>query len=84
MERRYASSMSYNSVTTLPTTACTTDLSATYTFAFPTGQPTATTWTINAAPAGSQSDALCETMSLNQAGTRTESGTAADANECWR
>jgi type IV pilus assembly protein PilE len=42
--------------------------------------PTTTTYTIQAVPTGS--DPLCGTLTLNQAGVRTESGTGTVA-DCW-
>ena len=45
--------------------------------------PTATTYTIQAVPTGSQTDdTLCMTLSLNQAGQRFESGSGTVA-DCW-
>ena len=51
-----------------------------YNISFPAGQPTATTYIVQAVPAGS--DPLCGTLTLNQAGVRTESGTGTVA-DCW-
>jgi type IV pilus assembly protein PilE len=83
MERQYSTSMSY--AVALPTLSCTTDLSGFYTFAFATGQPQASSYTIEAIPAGAQaSDTKCETISINHLGVKTESGTASTAAECWR
>ena len=89
MERVYASNIRYDqnagAATALPATTCRTDLSASYTFAFTSGQPQARTFTIQAAPSGGQAtnDTRCATLSINQAGTRTTSGTDTVAN-CWR
>jgi type IV pilus assembly protein PilE len=54
-----------------------------YNLSFPAGQPTATTYIVQAVPTGSQTnDTLCMTLTLNQAGVRTESGTGTVA-DCW-
>jgi type IV pilus assembly protein PilE len=83
MERQYTTSMSYASVT-LPNTSCVQDLSVTYSFAFATAQPTATTYLINATPTGPQArDLQCGTLSLSQTGARTVSGTKT-SKECWQ
>jgi len=89
MERVYASNIRYDqnagASTVLPTTACRTELSTSYTFAFATGQPTASTFTIQATPIGAQaaSDSGCATLSINQAGTRGVSG-GQTVPQCWR
>ena len=51
-----------------------------YNLSFAAGQPTTTTYIIRAVPA--ISDPLCGTLTLNQAGVRTESGTGTVA-DCW-
>jgi type IV pilus assembly protein PilE len=82
MERQYSTTMSYN--VTLPTAGCTADLTGFYTFAYATAQPTASTYTIEATPAGAQtSDTQCATLSINHLGVKTVSGTGTVA-ECWR
>lgn len=86
MERRYTTAMSYAG-NTLPTAACnattTTELANFYTFAFD-ANPTATAFKINATPINAQlSDAKCGTLSLDQAGAKTVSGTDTWQN-CWR
>ena len=54
-----------------------------YNLSFPAGQPTATTYTIQAVPTGSQTrDVMCMTLTLNQTGLRTESGYGTVA-DCW-
>jgi len=83
MERYYTSNLSYSGAA-VPTPACANDVAGRYGFAFATGQPTATTYTINAAPAGAQSsDTKCSTLSITQAGVKGVSGTGTAA-ECWR
>ena len=43
----------------------------------------ATAYTVQAAPAGSFNDPQCATLTLNQTGARTESGTGT-LGDCWR
>ena len=82
MERQFATAMSY--AVALPTLGCTTDLSGLYTFAFATGQPTASTFEIEATPTGGQtSDTLCAALSIDHLGVKTENGTG-NVAECWR
>jgi type IV pilus assembly protein PilE len=81
LERFYTTNLSYAGAA-LPGGGCTTDLVAFYGFAL-NGVPNATTYAINAIPTAAQPDALCGTLGINQAGVKTEGGTAATANECW-
>ena len=84
MERRYSTSMSYSTPNTLPTPACANELAGIYQFAFASGQPTASTFTIEAAPQGPQTgDTRCATLSLNHQGVKAVSGADTVAN-CWR
>jgi type IV pilus assembly protein PilE len=84
MERRYTTTMAYNSVAGLPALACTNDVATRYAFAFADGQPTATTYRIEATPQGPQApDARCATLGLTQQGTKSISGTSS-VNDCWR
>ena len=86
MERRFTTTMAYTG-TTLPAVNCTTDLTNFYTFAF-AADPTATAYTVNAAPTGGQAvDTKCATLSIDQAGTKTVSGTASSVDSgraCWK
>lgn len=82
MERQYSTTMSYD--VTLPTASCTADLSGFYTFAYATSQPTPSTYTIEAIPAGAQTgDTQCATLSITHLGVKAEDGTGTTA-ECWR
>jgi len=89
MERVYASNLRYDqnagAATALPATNCRNELSASYTFAFATGQPQARTFTITATPGGGQAtrDSACGTLSIDQAGAKGVSGTNTAA-QCWR
>lgn len=81
MERHYTTNMSYVGAT-LPGTACRTDLAPFYTFGF-SGVVSAGAYSIQAVPQGAQtSDSRCGTLTLNQAGVRTESGTGT-VTDCW-
>lgn len=83
MERIYSTGMTYD--VTLPTLSCTSDLSGFYTFAYSAATPaTASTFKIEATPTGPQAnDTKCETLSINQQGVKTKSGTGT-VTECWR
>jgi type IV pilus assembly protein PilE len=75
MERFYTTSMTYVGAT-LPNTTCRTDTANFYTFAFASGEPTATTFRIVATPQGGQvADTECAAISINQAGVKASSGT---------
>lgn len=80
MERHYTANLTY-ATATLPQTQCRTDLAATYTFSLTTTPATtATTFTLQAVPAGAQSaDTRCGTLTVNSAGVR-----GAAAATCWR
>ncbi|KAF1718408.1 pilus assembly protein PilE [Pseudoxanthomonas yeongjuensis] len=83
MERYYTTKMTYlNAV--LPQTQCMNDTADNYKIQL-SGAETDTTYTVQAVPKGSQDsrDTLCKTLSINQAGTKGESGSAATAAECW-
>jgi type IV pilus assembly protein PilE len=82
MERVYTTSLSYAGVTAAPALACRTELSAFYTIGL-NGTPTATTYALQAAPTSQQKDAKCGTLGLNQAGTKTISGTGGSVPSCW-
>ncbi len=86
MERLYATNATYlddGQAPTLPTLSCTTSLSGHYALSF-SGTPTRTSYTLQAIPQGSQAskDTKCGTLTLNQAGAKTESGTGT-VSDCW-
>lgn len=92
MERFYTTNMRYDQTAAatpvavaLPSPACRADMTNFYTFSFPTGQPTQSTYTLQAVPQGAQStvDAKCGTLTLTQAGTKGKTGTAS-VGECWQ
>jgi type IV pilus assembly protein PilE len=82
MERAYTTAMQYPS--TLPTLGCTTDNSAYYTLTLVTASSSTTAYVIQAEPTGPQvKDTKCATLTLDNRGVKTESGTDTVAN-CWR
>ncbi len=89
MERVYNTNLRYDqnngAATTLPATNCQSSLASSYTFAFATGQPTTTTFTINATPVGQQAakDTACATLSTDQLGTKGKAGSGS-ISECWK
>lgn len=85
LERRYTITMTYvDAATKLPERACIGDLAGHYNFQFATAQPTATTFTLEALPAGPQAaDTGCGKLSLGHTGLRGRSGSA-DVKSCWR
>lgn len=91
MGRLYASNSSYlvgGAAPTLPSLTCQSTLAGDYTIGFApaasgTTNPTATAFSLQAVPQGTQAsrDKQCGTLRIDQAGTRTPStGAAAD---CW-
>lgn len=88
MERYYSINLRYDqdsagTANTLPTLSCASDLSTDYKFSF-AATPGQSTYRVRAVPQGSQAsrDTECNTISLNQAGTKTENGTGTVAS-CW-
>lgn len=81
MERVYASRMTYLNAD-FPTLGCATELQDHYTIEF-AATPTAGAYSIKAEPKNNQvKDTKCGTLSLNQAGTRSATGSAG-ASGCW-
>jgi len=76
MERYYATNLRYTGAT-LPNTSCRSDLTGYYTFGF-SGNPTDTTFTLQATAQGTQAtrDAACSPLTVDQTGAREPSG-------CW-
>jgi len=80
MERHYTINMTYAGAN--PNLACTADLADYYNFGFD-GAPDATSYKLRAIPIGSQaSDTRCGTLTLDNAGSKTASGTAG-VEGCW-
>ena len=87
MERYYTTKLTYNDIITpqppvLP--GCSNDVTQFYAVSL-SGVPDATTYTVQAVPIGAQltADTKCGTLTINQTGTRTKSGTGTLA-ECWQ
>jgi type IV pilus assembly protein PilE len=80
MERYYTTNLSYAGAPAPQ--ICDPDLNGFYTISF-SGAPTARTYTIQAVPTGRQNDGACGTLTLNERGVRTKSGSAASAADCW-
>lgn len=81
MERYYTTNMTYVDATA---GACDAEVAANYAISF-VADPTVRAYTLQAVPQGGQatSDTKCGTLTINQQGVRTESGTASNANDCW-
>ena len=88
MERRYTTATPMSYAGAFPADGCTTEngMNARYTFSFsPVGNLAAgaQAYIIQAVPQGAQTgDTQCGTLTLNEQGTRTESGTGT-VNDCW-
>ncbi len=91
MERFYTTNMRYDqdlagAAVPDPGLQCKTDLNQSYTIGLDTAATSATKFTVQAVPVGRQleKDTKCGTMTMDQAGTKTVSGTAsADVKQCW-
>ena len=81
-EREYTANLSYAG-TAAPAGGCVAEQAGIYNYSF-TAAPTATTFTLQAVPQGRQAtaDTWCGTMTVNQIGVRTESGSG-DVAYCW-
>ena len=77
MERYYTTNMTYGTAV-LPTTGCQTELADSYTFAFASDEPTAATYKIEAEPQNTQDSDTCDTLSLDQLGTKSPTTAG-----CW-
>jgi type IV pilus assembly protein PilE len=82
MERYYTTNLSYTNAA-LPAGGCRTDLQAFYTFSI--SAQAARTYTVQSVPINQQlaRDTKCGTLTLNQQGTKTESGSASSYSDCW-
>ena len=81
MERFYTTNLNYaqdlgGDAVALP--ACSGDVAGAYVVGFAAGEPTATTFVIQAVPQGRQARDSCGTMSMNQTGRRLS-----DGDDCW-
>ena len=87
MERRYTTSLSYATTTTLPNLACIADLNNFYTFEFTAGQPQTPTFVIQAVGNGPQATDGCSPLSLNERTVKGANNTTTDAattRRCWK
>jgi len=75
MERFYSGNMTYVGAAPPACPGAVTDF-----YNVAAANQTATTYTITAAPTGTQAIDRCGTLSVNQTGTRSASG----GNDCWR
>lgn len=84
MERVYTTKMSYSSVAAIPAAQCQTDLVDHYTIAPVAGSVKDREYRISATPKGNQAskDAKCGTLSIDQLGRKSVSGTA-PVKDCW-
>lgn len=82
MERFYTTNLTYTGAD--PTLGCATENNLNTRYTISVGGLAQGTYTITAAPIGAQAslDTECATLTLNQAGIRTESGTG-DVADCW-
>lgn len=82
MERFYTINLNYaqdGDGNPPPAPGCSQDVGDHYTIGFVAGQPTATTYAIQAVPRGSQArDSVCGTMSVNERGVKEPAG------DCWQ
>lgn len=95
MERNYTTCLRYDrtgascgttvDTAQLPTPQCRTDLGTNYVFTVAAAPAISTnTYQLNAAPGGAQAtDTACGTLSLNQQGVKSRSGSRPVA-DCWR
>jgi type IV pilus assembly protein PilE len=82
MERRFTASLSYNATTTLPTAACVTEIQSHYVIAFSTGEPTTSTFTLQADPQGVQASDACGQLTLTHRGVKGVGGST--VKNCWK
>lgn len=82
MERYYTTHMTYVGAT-LPALGCVSDTSRWYTISLKTGTTTASTFTLQAVPTGAQNDPKCGTLSIDQKGTKSKTGTYSTASQCF-
>lgn len=75
MERHYTTTMTYAGAA-IP--ACSADVTPYYAVGFAIGQPTATTYALQAVPLGGQARDSCGTMSVNQLARKTPT-----TQGCW-
>lgn len=85
LERFYTTHLAYDADTdgnAVPAPACSQDVDNFYTVGFATGEPTSTTYRLEAVPTASQNDGRCGTLSIDHRGIKGATGTAG-AEGCW-
>jgi len=82
MERYFTTNGTYAGAV-LPSQQSPKSGTADYNITLPVANLTATTYTIQAAPTGTFNDPLCGTLTVDQTGNRTKSGTGGLA-DCWK
>lgn len=82
LERYFTTNGTYTGAV-LPSQQSPKSGTADYNITLPVANLTATTYTIQAAPTGTFNDPLCGTLTVDQTGNRTESGTGSLA-DCWK
>ena len=89
MERYYTTNLAYNQTpaaapVALPQLGCDTDLTGFYNIQL-NGTPTATAYSMEAEPQGAQAakDTDCQTLRIDQAGTKSITGAVANLDKCW-
>jgi type IV pilus assembly protein PilE len=83
LERHYTLHFSYVGA---PAPACSADVTDHYVVGFASGEPTATTYVVQAVPQGRQaeSDTRCGTLTVDDTGRRgAGDGSAAAIDACW-
>ena len=81
MERRYTTSLQYDSTTTLPALGCTTSVADFYTFTFAIA-PTTQAYGLQATPLAGQANDSCGNLTLNEKGVKGTSGST--VAKCWK
>lgn len=81
MERYYTTNLTYSGAT-LPALGCMNEVSQFYTVGL-NGTPAATTFSLQAVPTTAQNDAKCGTLSIDQKGTKSISGSESSAARCF-
>ena len=82
MERYFTTNGKYADAT-LPTSQSPKSGTADYSITLPAANLTTMTYTIQATPTGTFTDPVCGTLTVDQTGARTESGTGSLA-DCWK
>jgi len=85
MERFYTTNLAYDKDSgggNVSAPACSQDVSPFYTVSFATGEPTPTTYALQAVPTSAQKDSRCGTLSINHRGQKGATGTTGPTG-CW-